>query len=86
MIGLIVGPSAKVFGPLMLVLWAVPIAAIANASKKTAVAFHQAKSSKTAWIVVLAVDNLTPFGWLLASDYFAFVRPRVNSFMERMEF
>ena len=83
MIGLIFGPDVTVVGPLMLLLWAVPIAAIVSASKKTAVAFYQAKSSKTAWIVVLAVSNLTPFGWILATVYFASVRPKVNRFMER---
>lgn len=58
MFGVIYGPSALVVTPLLLVLWAMSILAIVNASKKSAVAFYQARSSKTAWIVVLAVSML----------------------------
>jgi hypothetical protein len=86
MIAAIFGPNATIFAPLMMVLWVAPILANVNASKKTGVAFYQAKSSKTAWIVVLAVSNLTPFGWILATIYFASVRPKVNRFMGSKEF
>ena len=80
--------SAAIFGPELpfgfagvLIFWALPIAALVSASSLSRVAFYQAKSSKTAWIVILAVGLLlSPVGFFFALYYFIGVRRRVRHF------
>jgi len=85
--------SAMIFGPslsfvgvgfvFMLVAYALPIVAIVDVSGKSRVAFYQANSSKTAWIVVLAIGLLlTPVGIFFAAYYFLGVLRRVARFQK----
>lgn len=85
MIAEIFGPSLAGFGAfyflIVLVFWATPIAALVSAASLSRVAFYQARSSKTAWIVILAIGMLlSPMGLFLALYYFLGVRRRVRQF------
>jgi hypothetical protein len=85
MIAEVFGPSFPGFGGsyllTLLVFWVLPIAALVSASSFSRVAFYQAHSSKTAWIVILAVGMLlSPVGVFFALYYFSFVRRRVRRF------
>ena len=85
MTGEIFGPSVAGFGGayvlMIFAFWALPIAALVSVASQSRVAFYQAHSSKTAWIVILAVGlPLAPFGFFFALYYFALVRRRVRRF------
>jgi hypothetical protein len=84
MVAMIFGPSLSFVGAgfvLMLAAYALPIMAIVDVSGKSRVAFYQANSSKTAWIVVLAIGLLlSPLGIISAAYYFLGVRRRVQRF------
>ena len=66
MVALVVSSSAGFAGAWVLLsvaLCVLPIRAIVDVSEKSKVAFYQADSSKTAWIVVLAIGLIfSPLG------------------------
>jgi Na+/citrate or Na+/malate symporter len=81
--------TAEIFGPtlggpfalLILWFWAMPISALVSVASQSKVAFYQAHSSKTAWIIILAVGLLlSPVGLFFSLYYFVFVRRRVRKF------
>jgi hypothetical protein len=85
MTGAIFGPSLAGFGGAYLLMviafWVGPIAALVSVASQSRVAFYQAHSSKTAWIIILAVGILlSPIGFFFALYYFLLVRRRVRRF------
>jgi uncharacterized membrane protein len=81
----IFGPSFAGFGGAYLLMvvafWALPIAALVSVASLSRVAFYQAHSSKTAWIVILAIGILlSPVGFFFALYFFLLVRRRVRRF------
>ena len=83
---MVFGPSIGFvgFGLVLAVLaYALPIMAIVDVSGKSRVAFYQANSSKTAWIIVLAIGLLlSPLGIFSSAYYFLGVRRRVLRFQK----
>lgn len=81
MTAFIVGPDLVAVALSLLVLYAVPIWALVDVANHSRVAFYQAKSSRTAWIILLAVGMaLEPIGLILGVGYLAFTRRRVRRF------
>lgn len=79
MIDAIFGPDAAAFPLAVLIFDACTIGAIVNASSRSRVAFYQADSSKTAWIIVLAIGLLlSPVGFIFSCVYFFGVRRRMQ--------
>jgi hypothetical protein len=82
----IFGPSLSFLGGsfvVMLVGYGLPIWAIVDVSAKSRVAFYQAGSSKTAWIVVLAIGLiLSPLGLFSSGYYLVFARRKVLRFQK----
>jgi hypothetical protein len=61
--------------------WALQISALVSVASKSKVAFYQANSSKTAWVIILAVGLLIfPVGVFFAGYYFLGVQLRVRRF------
>jgi hypothetical protein len=85
MIAEIFGPSFPGFGGsyllTVLVFWALPIAALVSVASLSRAAFYQAHSSRTAWIIILAIGMLlSPIGFFFALYFFLGVRRRVRRF------
>ncbi|MFY9783409.1 MAG: hypothetical protein WAK12_07740 [Acidimicrobiales bacterium] len=72
------------FGLIVMVfVWVLQIAALVSVASMSRVAFYQANSSKTGWVLILAVGLLVfPVGFFFASYYFLGVQQRVRRFDE----